>query len=105
MFEYLIKDNKGKTINIPGLSRIYDNDIYGFHPGICNITSAKELIKFEDLVLVYEDVKDWNPRGNDLETTIDVNLLKSFSFHLGPSTQATGVVPPKSLLDHVTTMG
>lgn len=105
MFDYLIKDYKGKTINIPNLDHIYDNDIYGCQSGLCNMTSVKELIKSKDLLLVCKDVEDWNPCGSDLETTIDINLLNSFSFYLGPSTQAIAVVPPKSLLDHVTTKG
>lgn len=105
MFDYLIKDNKGKAINIPDLTNIYDDDIYGLPSGFCDMTSAKKSIGSKDLLLVYKDVEDWDPRGSDFGTTTDSCLFKNLSFHLGPSTQAIGAVPPQTLLDHVTNTG
>lgn len=103
MFDYLTKDTKGKTISIPDLTYIYDDEVYGVRPGFCDMTSAKNSIGSKDVLLVYKDVEDWNPRGGDFGSTTDNSLLQSLSFCLGPSTQAIGVVPPQTLLDHVTT--
>ena len=104
MFDYLIKDEKRQTIKIPDLSYVYDDDIYKPSPRFYHMTNAKDTIGDYDLLLVYKNVADWDPLGKDIGTTINSSLLEnpSHSFHLGSSTQAIGVIPPKSLLDHVT---
>ena len=101
LYDYVTRDDEDNTIELPDMTFIYDDSFYEEHTQLSLLKSTKKLIGSSDLLLVHEDIASWDPKGGDMKSNINGKLPERFSYHLGPSARAVGVVPSKSLLDDV----
>lgn len=92
LYDYIFEDiDDDRLIELEDTEMVYDYSIDERATGV--LTVARDLFQGQDIVLLYRDIADWDPKGGSCE----------FADLLGSSTRAVTCRPPKLLLDNITT--
>ncbi|KAI4127091.1 MAG: hypothetical protein LQ338_003377 [Usnochroma carphineum] len=98
MYDYVFIDfeDDDQVFELEDTKMVYDGYFDGRAPQ--NMTKARDMVKGQDTILLYQNVADWDPRKACFEHA----KLGETSYHLGPSTRAVTRKPPKNLLNGIT---